>query len=207
MSEQNLTQPGMAAFGQEVLVAGSMAYELAKKWWVLLVRGILLILIGLLAFWNPITWVIFVGAAMLVDGVAMLFSGFGPQPTGQSRWPLLIIGVLGILAGVIVLWNPGLALITLTYVIAAWAVVVGILEIISAIRLRQEIDNEWWLILTGILAVIFGLLVFVGGEAGVIAGGFAIGWVFGIVAIVIGVMSIVLAFRVRDFGKQIGAVT
>ena len=203
MSEQNLTQPGMAAFGQEVLVAGSMAYELAKKWWVLLVRGILLILIGLLAFWNPITWVIFVGAAMLVDGVAMLFSGFGPQPTGQSRWPLLVIGVLGILAGLIVLFYPAEGGVVLTYVIAAWAIVVGILEVISAIRLREEIDNEWWLILTGILAVIFGILVFTNVLAGIIT----IAWVFGIFAIVIGVMSIVLAFRVRDFGKQIGAVT
>jgi uncharacterized membrane protein HdeD (DUF308 family) len=203
MSEQDLTRPGMAAFGQEALVAGSMAYELAKKWWVLLIRGILLILIGLLAFWSPITWVIFVGVAMLVDGVAMLFSGFGPQPAGQSRWPLLIIGVLGILAGVIVLWNPALGGITLTYVVAAWAIVVGILEIISAIRLRQEIDNEWWLILTGVLAVIFGILVF----TDVLAGAITIAWVFGIFAIVIGVMSIVLAFRVRDFGKQIGAVT
>ena len=146
---------------------------------------------------------IFVGAAMLVDGVAMLFSGFGPQPTGQSRWPLLVIGVLGILAGLIVLFYPAEGGVVLTYVIAAWAIVVGILEVISAIRLREEIDNEWWLILTGILAVIFGILVFTNVLAGIIT----IAWVFGIFAIVIGVMSIVLAFRVRDFGKQIGAVT
>ena len=203
MSQRDLTGPVGAALGQTALVAGSMAFELAKKWWVLLIRGVLLIIIGLLAFASPITWVIFVGVGMLIDGMAMLMSGFSDQPSGQSRWPLIIIGVLGLLAGLIVLWNPALGGITLTYVIAAWAVVVGILEIISAIRLREEIDNEWWLILTGILAVIFGILVF----TNVLAGILTIAWVFGIFAIVIGILSIVLAFRVRDFGTQIGAVT
>jgi uncharacterized membrane protein HdeD (DUF308 family) len=79
-----------------MLAPGGMAFELAKKWWVLLLRGILLIIIGVLAFFSPITWVIFVGIYMLVDGMAMLISGFGDQPSGQSRWPLIIIGVLGL---------------------------------------------------------------------------------------------------------------
>jgi uncharacterized membrane protein HdeD (DUF308 family) len=91
----------------------------------------------------------------------------------------------------------------LTWVIAAWAIVVGILEIISAIRVREEIDNEWWLIITGVLAIIFGILVF----QNVLAGVLSIAWIFGIFAIVAGILSIALAFRVRDFGTQIGAVT
>ncbi len=85
--------------------------------------------------------------------------------------------------------------------------VIGILEIIQAIRLREEIDNEWWLIITGVLAVIFGLLVFTNGLEGAIAGGIAISWVFAIFAILAGILSILLAFRVRDFGTKIGAVT
>ena len=180
-----------------------MAFELAKKWWVLLLRGILLIIIGLLAFVSPLTWVIFVGIYMLIDGITMLMSGFSDQPAGQSRWPLLILGVLGLVAGLIILWNPSWAAVTLTYVIAAWAVVGGILTIISALRLREEIDNEWWLVLSGVLAIIFGILVF----TNVLAGILTIAWVFGIFAIVVGILSIVLAFRVRDFGTQIGAVT
>lgn len=203
MSQQSQMQPGAVAFGQSALVPGGMAFELAKKWWVLLIRGVLLIVIGLLAFASPITWIIFVGITMLIDGMAMLISGFNDQPAGQSRWPLVIIGVLGLLAGLIILWNPALGGITLTYVIAAWAIVVGILEIISAVRLREEIDNEWWLIITGVLAVIFGILVF----SNVLAGILTIAWVFGIFAILAGILSIALAFRVRDFGTQIGAVT
>ena len=196
-------RPGGAPLGERALVAGGMAFELAKKWWVLLLRGILLIIAGLLAFVSPVTWVIFVGVYMLFDGMSFLLAGFTDQPGGQSRWPLIIIGVLGLLAGVIILWNPALGGITLTYVIAAWAIVTGVLTIISALRLREEIDNEWWLVLSGVLAIIFGILVF----QNVLAGILTIAWVFGIFAIVVGILSIALALRVRDFGTRIGAVT
>jgi uncharacterized membrane protein HdeD (DUF308 family) len=201
-SEQGAIRSGGEAFGNRALEAGGMAFELAKKWWVLLLRGILLIGAGVLAFVSPVTWVIFVGVYMLFDGMSFLLAGFTDEPGGQSRWPLLIIGVLGLLAGVIILWNPALGGITLTYVIAAWAIVTGILTIISALRLREEIDNEWWLVLSGVLAVIFGILAF----QNVLAGFLSIAWVFGIFAIVVGILSIALALRVRDFGTRIGAV-
>jgi uncharacterized membrane protein HdeD (DUF308 family) len=197
-------RPGGAPLGERALAAGGMAFELAKKWWVLLVRGILLIIIGLLAFVSPVTWIIFVGVYALFDGMSMLLAGFSDRPAAQNhRWTLIIVGILGLLAGLIILWNPEVGGITLTYVIAAWAIITGILTIISALRVREEIDNEWWLVLSGVLAIIFGVLVF----KNVLAGVLSIAWVFGIFAIVVGIFSIALAFRVRDFGTRIGAVT
>ena len=198
-----MVQSGVVMPGRGALATGGLAFELAKKWWVLLIRGALLIIAGLLAFVSPVTWVIFVGVYMLFDGMSFLLAGFSDQPGGQSRWPLLIIGILGLLAGLIILWNPALGGITLTYVIAAWAIVTGVLTIITALRLREEIDNEWWLVLSGVLAIIFGVLVF----QNVLAGILTIAWVFGIFAVVVGILSIALAFRVRDFGTRIGAVT
>jgi uncharacterized membrane protein HdeD (DUF308 family) len=203
MSDTMPAPPVGVGLRDRALAPGGMAFELAKKWWVLFLRGILLIIMGVLAFLSPITWVIFVGVYMLIDGMSMLISGFADRPGGESRWTLIIIGILGLLAGVIILWNPALGGITLAYVIAAWAVVAGILTIISAIRVREEIDNEWWLILSGILAVIFGILVFTNVLVGIVS----IAWTFGIFAVLVGILSIVLAFRVRDFGTQIGAVT
>jgi uncharacterized membrane protein HdeD (DUF308 family) len=197
-----MVQSGVVAPGRVALAATGLAFELSKKWWLLLIRGVLLIIAGLLAFVSPVTWIIFVGVYLLFDGMAMLLAGFSDQPGGQSRWPLLLIGVLGLLAGVIILWNPVLGGITLTYVIAAWAIATGILTIITALRLREEIDNEWWLVLSGVLAIIFGILVF----QNVLAGILTIAWVFGIFAVVVGLLSIALAFRVRDFGTRIGAV-
>ena len=107
-----------------------------------------------------------------------------------------------VFAGLIILWNPALGAITLTTIIAVWAVIGGILTIIAALRVREEIDNEWWLVLSGILAIIFGVLVF----TNVLAGILTIAWTFGVFAVIVGILSIVLAFRVRDFGTQIGAV-
>ena len=198
MVQSNVVGPGRGS-----LTTGGLAFELAKKWWVLLIRGVLLIIAGVLAFVSPVTWIVFVGVYMLFDGMTLLLSGFSDQPGGQSRWPLVISGVLGLLAGVIILWNPALGGITLTYIIAAWAVVTGVLTIITALRLREEIDNEWWLVLSGVLAIIFGILVF----QNVLAGILTIAWVFGIFAVAVGILSITLAFRVRDFGTRIGAVT
>jgi uncharacterized membrane protein HdeD (DUF308 family) len=189
--------------GAPAIGAGGLAFEMSKKWWVLLLRGILLLIIGILSFTNPLVWITFAGAYMLIDGIGMLWAGFGPQPTGQSRWPLLLVGILGIVAGLIVLINPVLGGLSLVWVIGAWAIITGILEIVSAIALRQEIDNEWWLILTGVLAIIFGLLVF----QNPLAGAFAIQTIFGAFAVVAGIFSIALAFRVRSFGQQIGAVS
>lgn len=197
----------MTSRGPLGVAAGSLAFELAKKWWVLLVRGILLILIGILAFVNPLTWITFIGVYTLIEGVSMLWAGISNQPPMQSRWPFILIGILSILAGIYILARPIIAGITLTIVIAAWAIIIGVLEIIQAVRLREEIDNEWWLILTGALAIIFGVLVFAGGEQGVLAGALAIATVFGAFAILAGAFSIALAFRVRSFGEKIGAVT
>jgi uncharacterized membrane protein HdeD (DUF308 family) len=185
------------------LAAGGLAFEMSKKWWVLLLRGILLLVIGIFSFTNPLVWITFAGAYMLIDGIGMLWAGFGPQPTGQSRWPMLLVGILGIVAGLIVLGNPIIGGLTLVWVVGAWAIVTGILEIVSAVALRKEIDNEWWLILTGVLAIIFGLLVF----QNPLAGAFAIQTIFAAFAIVAGIFSIALAFRMRSFGQQIGAVS
>jgi len=202
MTGRNATLPA-DNFRQGAALVGNFAAELAKKWWVLLIRGILLIILGVLGFVSPSTWVVFIGSYMLVDGMALLIAGVSDQPAGQSRWPLIFGGVLGLIAGLFILWNPGVAGLTITYIIAAWAIVVGILEVVSGIALRNDLDSEWRLILTGIVSVIFGILVF----RNVLAGFLSIAWIFAIFAIVAGILSVALSFTVRDVGKRIGAVT
>ena len=90
------------------------------------------------------------GAYALVDGVFAIVGVFGGTRSGTPRWLLLLEGVVGILAGIIAFVNPGLTAIALLYLVAAWAVVAGVAQIATAIRLRQEMTGEWALILGGI---------------------------------------------------------
>jgi uncharacterized membrane protein HdeD (DUF308 family) len=171
--------------------------QLARSWWLVLLRGIAGIVFGLLALgWPGITLlllVLFYGAYALVDGVFSLIAAFAGKGEGAPTWWLILVGILGIVAGLVTLFLPGISAVVLILVIGAWAVVCGIFEIIGAIQLRKEIDNEWLLILSGIVSVLFGLgvLVFPG------AGALALVWLIATFAIAFGILWIVFAFRLR----------
>jgi uncharacterized membrane protein HdeD (DUF308 family) len=171
--------------------------QLARSWWLVLLRGIAGIVFGLLALaWPGITLlmlVLFYGAYALVDGVFSLIAAFAGKGEGGPTWWLILVGILGIVAGLVTFFLPGISAVVLIMVIGAWAVVCGIFEIIGAIQLRKEIDNEWLLILSGIVSVLFGLgvLIFPG------AGALALVWVIATFAIAFGILWIVLAFRLR----------
>lgn len=174
-----------------------LLHALAKNWWLLLLRGIAAIIFGVLAFiWPGLTLLVLVilyGAYALVDGVLSLAAAVmgrgGPVPT----WWLVIVGVLGIAVGILTFVWPGITALVLILFIGAWALVTGIFEIIGAIRLRKEIDDEWMLILSGALSVLFGLGVMILPGAGALA----LIWVIAIYAIIFGVLMIALALRLR----------
>jgi uncharacterized membrane protein HdeD (DUF308 family) len=171
--------------------------QLARSWWLVLLRGIAGIVFGVLALaWPGITLlmlVLFYGAYALVDGVFSLIAAFAGKGEGAPTWWLILVGILGIVAGLVTFFLPGISAVVLILVIGAWAVVCGIFEIIGAIQLRKEIDNEWLLILSGIVSVLFGLgvLIFPG------AGALALIWLIATFAIAFGILWIVLAFRLR----------
>jgi uncharacterized membrane protein HdeD (DUF308 family) len=177
-------------------LGSTMVHELAKNWWLVLLRGIAAIIFGVLAFAWPgltlLTLILFYGAYALVDGVLAIIAaiaGGAPAP----RWWLAIVGVLGILAGILTFLWPGITGLVLLFFIAGWAIAIGVFQIIGAIRLRKEIDNEWLLILSGVISVLFGIGVLLVPGAGALA----IVWVIGLYAIVAGVLYIALAFRLK----------
>jgi len=164
----------------------------ANKWWVLLIRGILAVLFGIMAFALPgltlVTLVLLYGFYALADGLTALWVG------GSSRaWSFVLVGVLGIIAGIFTFIYPGITAIALLYLIAVWAIARGIFEIVTAVQLRKEISNEWALITGGIISIILGVVLI----ANPTTGALAMVWVIGAFAVVFGVMMIVLAFRVR----------
>jgi uncharacterized membrane protein HdeD (DUF308 family) len=173
-----------------------MVHALAKNWWLLLLRGIAAIIFGLLAFAWPgltlLTLILFYGAFALVDGVLAIVAAITGGVPG-SRWWLAIVGLLGIAAGLLTFLTPGLTALVLLFFIAGWAIVTGVFEIIGAIKLRKEIDNEWLLILGGIISVLFGVGMMLAPGAGALA----LVWVIGAYSVVMGVIFVALAFRLR----------
>jgi uncharacterized membrane protein HdeD (DUF308 family) len=168
----------------------------ARNWWVLLLRGIVAILFGLLAFTRPLvtvaTLVLVFGIYAIVDGVFSLMAATTGW-RGENRWLPLLEGLIGLVAGMVTLRAPAITAVTLMFFIATWALATGILRILEAIRLRKEISGEFWLAMSGLASVIFALLVMLNPAAGALAMSWVIGWW----AVFMGLMLVALSFRVH----------
>jgi len=180
-----------------------LAKLLAANWWVLLLRGILAILFGVAAYaWPDLTLatlVMFFAVFVFVDGVFDVFAAFVGRKENDNWWVLLIEGLLGIAFGAITWMRPDITTMVLLLFIAFWAMATGILRIIMALRLRKEIEGEWWLVLSGLASVLFGLIVMARPGAGAMA----LLWLIGAWAIVMGIFLVILAFQARSFGKKL----
>ena len=180
-----------------------MLKMMTGKWWVLLVRGIAAILFGLAAMvWPGLTigaLILMFGAFAIVDGVGALFAAFAHRGEAQYWWATALEGVVGILLGILVMVWPGISAIALLFWIAAWAIVTGVFEVVSAIQLRKEISGEFWLILSGLLSILFGIFAFIRPGAGALA----VIWVIAIYAIAFGITLIMLSFKVRGLNQAL----
>ncbi|HSB00061.1 MAG TPA: HdeD family acid-resistance protein [Anaerolineales bacterium] len=176
-----------------------MVGSLSQNWWLVVLRGILAILFGVLAFvWPALTWltlIIMFGVYAIVDGVMAIVTGLVRTKDSPRWWTFLLEGLLGIGAGVVALVLPELTTLVLIYMIASWAVITGILEIAAAIRLRNEITNEWMLGLGGLVSIGLGVLLFLQPAAG----GLAIIWIIAGYALIFGVLLVILGFRLRNW--------
>ncbi len=171
---------------------------LARYWWAVVLRGAAAVLFGLIALiWPTITLIVLValfGAYCLVDGIVALATAIfnGPAATGRRPW-LAVEGVAGVLAGIVTFAWPGITTLVLLWLIAAWALVTGVMEIVVAVRLRRELQGEWLLILGGALSVLFGILLAVWPASGALALVFLIG----VYALVFGAVLVMLGLRLR----------
>jgi len=183
------------------LVTPDHLNALVKNWWLMLLRGIAAIVFGILAFVWPVitlaTLVLFYGAFALVDGIFAVIAAIrGGVPT--PRWWLAVVGICGIVAGLLTFLWPGLTALVLLFFIAGWAIAMGVFEIIGAIRLRKEIDNEWMLILSGAISVLFGIVLLARPGAGALA----VVWLIGFYAILFGILNIAFALRLRKHSQH-----
>ena len=184
-----------------------MIEQLIRNWGWIAFRGVLAIAFGALTLFNPgitlVTMVILFGAYCFADGVFMIVSAIANRKT-QPRWAALVVGgTLGMVAGLLTFFWPGMTALVLLAIIAGWAIVIGLIEITVAIRLRKEISGEWAMVLSGVLAIAFGLVLAFHPAAGALAMAL---WI-GVFAVATGGLLLVLAFRLRKWGRSHGILT
>ena len=174
-----------------------MSLSLARNWWALALRGLAAVTFGLLLFVWPFislaVLVILFGAYAMADGLFSIVAT-ARVPTNSSRWwSLLIGGVLSFIIGLLTFIWPGITALALLYLIALRAMVIGVIEIVAANRLRREITGGWVLALSGIVSILFGLMMFIYPAAGALV----VIWFIGFYAFITGVTLVVLAFRLH----------
>lgn len=186
-------------------LAGNLAETLSRNWWVLLLRGLVAILFGVLTFtWPGISLaslVLLFGAYTLADGILGVLTAIGHRKDRENWWMLLIGSLVGVGIGLLTLFHPGVTALALVFYIAIWAVSTGLLQVVTAIRLRREIEGEWALVLAGLASVAFGVLLMA--QPG--SGALALLWLIASFAILLGILFVVLAFKLKAVAGKIEA--
>ena len=171
---------------------------LKRHWWVPVLRGVAAVLFGIMAFVYPgltvAVLVLLFGAWILVDGVFRVIGAIGHRASDKEWGFDLIIGIMGIIIGFLTFHAPRITALALIIYIAAWALMIGATEIALAIKLRREIKCEWFLILMGLLSIVFAVMLL----WNPLPGALALVWLIGSYAIVFGMLAIILGFRLRS---------
>jgi uncharacterized membrane protein HdeD (DUF308 family) len=183
------------------LVASALLGRLAENWWLLLLRGLAAIAFGVIAFlWPGITLVALTylfGIYAIVDGVVAIWAAFNAQGDAGPRWWLGLSGVVSIIAGIVAFAYTGITALVLLVFIAVWAIIIGVLQLYAAIQLWKVVDNDWWLILSGLLSIAFGAVLIAWPSTGALAVIWTIAWF----AVFFGCMFIGLAFELKKFKR------
>src|SRR5215467_8599876 len=169
----------------------------------LVIRGIFAIVFGVLALvLSPgitLTFLVYLfGAYAIINGVAAAATAL--RYTQEQGWALLLVeGILGILVGILAFVWPGITALVFLFLIAAWAIVIGLIEVVAAFVLPIGAGREWLLGLAGAASIIFGVLIAVRPGSGLVT----LVWLLGIYAIVYGILFLVAYFRSRSLASSL----
>jgi uncharacterized membrane protein HdeD (DUF308 family) len=168
----------------------------ARNWWALALRGILALLLAVVAFLLPgltlASLILLLAAYFIIDGVLALISGWRTARRDGRWWPFLLEGVLDLIAGAIALVWPAATLLALVVLLAAWSILTGAVMLYGAFGGYRG-EGRWLLALNGAISVLLGVAIIVFPEAGALT----IAWLVGLYALLFGAGMLALAFRLR----------
>jgi uncharacterized membrane protein HdeD (DUF308 family) len=192
--------------GRRISMLQNVGAQIARRnWWMLALRGVLAIIFGLIALFFPgivlFAFIVVFAVYAIIDGIfAVAVAIRERESLGRWGW-LLIEGCLSIIAGILAFAFPRETALVLLFIIAAWAILTGLMEIVAAFSLRDFLAQEWALALAGIISVLFGAILFARPGAGILA----ILWLVGIYSIIFGVLFIIRAFQLRSWASSVAA--
>jgi uncharacterized membrane protein HdeD (DUF308 family) len=176
--------------------------DLARKWWVIVLQGVAAVLFGVLAFAQPgatlAALLLLVALWALADGILALLASVGAAETKEPWWPWVLHALVSVGFGLVALRWPGISAFGLLLLIAYWAILRGILTIVTAIELRRVIPGEFWMILGGIISILFGAWIVIAPAAGALA----VIWLIGFYAVTFGVALILAGVRLKKLNVQ-----
>jgi uncharacterized membrane protein HdeD (DUF308 family) len=169
-----------------------------KHWWQIALRGLIALIFGILVLaWPGVALFIFAyifGAFVFVDGVFTLVAAVNYKAGAGRRTWLFVRGIAGIIVGLITFFWPAITEIALVVLVAAWALVTGVMELVFAFRANQNTAIRWLFAISGILSLILGFLML----ARPIVGMMVIIWIIGAYAVLAGILLIILGSRLRS---------
>ena len=178
-----------------------MLSNLVRNWWLFALRGVVAIVFGIVAFVWPeatrLALVLWFGAYLVLDAILALVIGIGPL-RGTRWWPMIVTGLLGIVAGALILIWPDTAALVVLYFVAIWAITKGVFDIAAAITFRNEITDEVAVGLTGLASIALGVLLVAFPQAGLVS----LTWAIGAYSLFVGGAQIVLAYHLHSLQSQ-----
>lgn len=178
-----------------------MLENIQKHWWVLALRGVFALIFGILAVLSPgivlVTLLFYFGFVAVFSGIFIIIEGIASKEGDKGL--KILEGLVSIIFGILFITHPGFVISFMLYFIAFWAIMAGVFQIYNAIKLRKVIENEWFMILNGVITLVFGLIILFN----VVASAEAFIMVFGFFAIISGVLMIALSFKVKSLNKVI----
>jgi uncharacterized membrane protein HdeD (DUF308 family) len=178
-----------------------MIDSLSGSWWAFVVRGLVALAIGILAFVQPgvtlIALIAVFAAYAIVDGVLAIAAGVTVD--SGPRWMFIVGGILGIVIGLLTINRPDVTAVALVLLIGVWAIATGVTEVAAAYQFRQVLENEWLVALSGVISVVFGVFLIVAPGDGI----FAVLWIIGFYAILAGITYLAAGIRLRGVHQKL----
>lgn len=179
------------------------ARSLCKRtWWTFLIGGIASVLFGIMAFANPgaalFVLATFFAAFVLVDGASNIWGALSNREK-DGWWAILLFGILGVLVGGYALINPPVSMAVFVYLVAFLAMFNGAMLIALGWRIRKATTREWMLYTTGVLSMIFGVLIL----SMPVAGSLTVVYVIASWAIATGILRVIFAFKAKNLRDDV----